>query len=309
MTVTNTNLQLGIVAFEKEHQQLILLLKSVKRFAPQFLKKISIVTQESGSNYLDKLSRELHDLFDGVDVSIKLSSQDQIIGPGYSPKFSGWKLQQILKLKLSTDYSTDFTLVLDTKNHLIADITAKDFFDEGKILYTRYSERHQLEKIMGTHLRATFKALNANLEPYLDNSLGPLTPFVFVNKIVRDMMNDLERDFKNSFPDIFLEQDFAEFYLYGAYLSKHNLFSEHYKERANKGFSITFFGSQFIDVDNNPFKWGMERIQAGECKIFGLHWSAFNKLNPQHREALINLWIRLGLLNYDQSKDYLEIRR
>lgn len=304
----NPNLQLGIVAFEKEHQQLILLLKSIKRFAPQFLKVISIATQESGSHYFDILKRDLQGFFDH-NVILRMSSQDQIIGPGYSPKYSGWRLQQILKLKLSTDLTSDYTLVLDTKNHLITELSFGDFFEDGMILYKKYSERNHLDGDMGSHLRKTFSAINADLDVYLDNSLGPLTPFIFVNEIVRNMINDLERDFNNSFPQIFLEQGFAEFYLYGAYLTKHNLLDKNYKERENKEFAITFFGSAFIDEINNPFKWGMENVESGKCKVFGLHWTAFNKLSLNQQEYLINLWVRSELLTYDEAKNFLAMRR
>ena len=273
-----------IVAYEKELNQLDLLLKSIVRyFNFSSLGEIFVITQEDGDRY--KLF--LESKYRNFPIDIEFHTQEFLLG--HVAYKSGWHLQQIIKLLAYKLVATDFYLVLDTKNFFVNNVDINDFLFNGKALYKRFTERNHIGLTMGEYFVKSYATFELDASSYLDKSMGPLTPFVFKRSLVEDMVKFLLEKFsKNSFTTVFMEDvKGSEFYLYCAYCHRFRYFENFHAPRNNTLFSSTLFQGHV--EDGNYFNNAIEAIVDGRTKISGINKTAFAVLDIKKKSTLSNV--------------------
>ena len=286
-----------VVVYEKEINELFLLLESISiYFDLNSIDKIYITTQEEGDSLKNYLREDICKRFPLVNCLVEINQQSDLIGEVYG--ISGWFIQQALKLKTASISSQRYSLVLDCKNHFINSTSAKDYFLDGKPLYSYTSERGKFDsdsKILANNFDSAFAIFGLDYRTYIDKALGSLTPFIFDRDIVLEMISFIENAYDDSFYKLFFSRlNTAEFYLYTAYLHKTNLFYEATSER-KEWVSAVIWGDNSSDL--NYLNWVESMILSNQLKLFGIHKNAYGKLSFEVKEKLNNLWASKGLLN------------
>ena len=86
---------------------------------------------------VSELGKSYNRIFEGK-IKVEIIPGAKLIYDNYLLDMSGWKAQQILKLKVHQKIETAYYLSLDAKNHLIRELNNEDIFFEGKpIVYVK----------------------------------------------------------------------------------------------------------------------------------------------------------------------------
>lgn len=99
----------------------------------------------------------------------------------------GWHRQQVLKLWAASESTADYSIVIDSKNFLIKNLNVGDFFDGEKLKVGIFSDRTRQPNISDpTHIEACrILGMSSATE------IHPITPFVWRNSLVRDLLAKL----------------------------------------------------------------------------------------------------------------------
>src|SRR5262249_23294214 len=132
------------------------------------------------------------------------------------PGTIGWTAQQVLKLSVADQLSTEHYVVLDAKNHFI-DRAGSSLFvaSDGRARATVHGYKNHSLRPMFEHVLA-YLGLDPN--DYLERFTGTITPFTLDTALVRTMMQDIERSRGRPFADEFVANDLTEFFLYSGWL-------------------------------------------------------------------------------------------
>lgn len=112
--------------------------------------------------------------------------QLNIVEPPLLAANDGWHRQQILKLWIAGKSSADYSIILDCKNFLIRNVGPGEFFKDGKVNVGLF-HRKPGEAVDPTHAEACRILGIAQA-----SEIQPITPFVWRNSIVRDLIAKLE---------------------------------------------------------------------------------------------------------------------
>jgi hypothetical protein len=98
----------------------------------------------------------------------------------------GWHRQQVFKLLAASESTADYSVILDCKNFLIRNLGLDDFFNDGKLKVNIFTRSSPAE-IDPTHIESCriLGVENAS-------EIFPITPFVWRNNIVRELLNKLD---------------------------------------------------------------------------------------------------------------------
>lgn len=99
----------------------------------------------------------------------------------------GWHRQQVLKLWAASESQSDYSVILDSKNFLIRNLNANDFFDGEKLKVSTFvTNTGQQSAPDPTHIEACRILGVPN-----STEIFPITPFVWRNSLVRDLLAKL----------------------------------------------------------------------------------------------------------------------
>lgn len=99
----------------------------------------------------------------------------------------GWHRQQVLKLWAASESQSDYSVILDSKNFLIRNLNVNDFFDGGKLKVSTFvTNTGQKGAPDPTHVEACRILGVSNA-----TEIFPITPFVWRNSLVRDLLAEL----------------------------------------------------------------------------------------------------------------------
>jgi hypothetical protein len=204
-------------------------------------------------------------------------------------QMAGWWSQQVLKLLVADQVSTERYVVLDAKNHLVFPL-ARDFFESPSGQLRSRLEDYSRHPLL-PWLRKTVGYFGLRLLPPL-RFLPTTTPFALDTALVREVVDYLESRERAPFPEAFMRGggSFTEFFLVVAYVMASRRDVASYWE---------------LSADWSPALWAhaseedvlrtVARIDERETPFFALHRRLLPMLSPASRAAVADLWWRRGL--------------
>jgi hypothetical protein len=274
-------IELILIVYEKEYEKLILLLNSIEIYSAKNFDSISIITQEQSSS---KLKEALLDYLENRNFSfggiLNVKSQSEYIDYKFESNYSGWYVQQILKIIAAKQSVCDYSLLLDSKQFFVENYNISDMFVDGLPVTDLAKNDWPEASYMFSAFKKSYEVFGLNYLNYVDKSLGALTPYILNNKIVKECVSLLEEKYKQSFYQIFINLKLTEFFIYEAFLHANYKIDEIYK--INK-----FNNSKILWGHNVTYlDYFLKLIESGELKIFGIHKSSHDVLNFLDKEKL-----------------------
>jgi Family of unknown function (DUF6492) len=274
------------VVFETEFPLLVLQARSMARFLDESQVHEVLVIDNSASGIPKDIHAELRHEYAHLAGRVQVVRPDDVCRV---PATGGWRSQQVLKLCISDRVATTRYVVLDAKNHFIAQPDPA-FFETaaGQPTANAYSyEEHPLRP----ELERTLRYLGLDPDDHVRRFTATVTPFVLDTRVVRELIADLEAREGRPFPDLFVEQQLTEFFLYAGWIVAHGTPLDEFFDLHQQFCPIVWPGK--ADVA------GVEAATAASRErgtpLFAVHRRALVKLDEQASNALAAFWVSVGL--------------
>lgn len=240
-------IEILIITYHKEFDMLNNLLSSMDVYLQDRDVRVRIILQGEGE-------QELLKLLNKFNLNFKLENQNKYLK--IEDCSNGWQIQQFLKLSAARYSDKKYTLVLDCKHIFLKNFSVKEFFSEGKVLMPIGPQTMHAENSRGDAFRYISEIYGLNWKVCMEYTLPTVTPYVFINKFVFNMVDYIEKKFKMPFSKFFFMQGFniTEFYLYALFLHKDSLIDKHYKSCDRKDlilWGVEDFRSKFDTIDRS----------------------------------------------------------
>lgn len=199
---------------------------------------------------------------------------------------SSWFNQQITKLEISRLISSEYYVLLDSKNHFVREIYLSDFIDEGKPILFVDDPGSMINYYQNC---LTYYGIYQVSESPSTKKFLTTTPYIIKTQDCREMINHIETKEKIVFSEFFKNNPgkYTEFYLYSTYL----LFSDKIKNYVLKPMaSISIFGSDPKIHAFNTFDKKKVILTNEKLKTFGLHRGVIQYLDAEYKQNLLNLY-------------------
>jgi Family of unknown function (DUF6492) len=280
------------VVFEEEINLLKLQARSISKFLElSFVERIILVV--NGRNQLA--------VFESIKSKVVPEYRNAAQLVGLSTE-SGWHSQQALKLAISAFITTDYYIVLDSKNHFIKPANRLSFFSQdGKALYSE----QDLSGLMSEHFRNSMELFGNDPGININSSLPSTTPFVFFTKAVREMQKALRTKGMASFAEMVLPRGLprTEFLAYYSYLL--------YRRSVNNLYVV---GDSYVASlwrmhveDLGLFTDALRYAKTDQVFVFGLHRCARQALTFSQKLLIADLWRSVGLVqDLEETFNFLE---
>ncbi len=209
------------------------------------------------------------------------------------PPAIGWRRQQILKLAVSNSVSTDFYVVLDAKNHLVASASVATFVGGGgrpkASLYSYAS--HPLR----SSLEDALDYVGLDREKYIGRFFSTATPSVIVTAVARDLIAQVEAREGMSFAQFFLQRHFTEFLLYAAWIESSDIpLAARYDTSGIRNSTIWPRGRSLESLTSTLF-------DAGAASFFSVHRTALARMDRAATRLIEAFWTERGLFSSQRS--------
>jgi len=283
-------IDLVTIVFNDEIELKLLKLQaySLKYIAPSFINNIFIVyNDDEEHNFEDILEYYPDELKFKVTIIYRKDLCPDIKG-------SNWHNQQLLKLVVAQKVISEYYVVLDSKNHLIRDVSEADFFNsDGKSKLFTFNPGWIIKHYFSC--LQYFEAKNIFNYQYEDvnktrgkgyNILLSDTPYIFKTADVLEMIEYIKKKEGTSFETFFLKRnDITEFYLYATYL----IWSEKIENYSlEKHIKSTIFENPYLVWNTYSYKKNV--ITDSSYKFFGLHRLAVKTMNSEYKNNLLELY-------------------
>ena len=124
---------------------------------------------------------------------------------------NGWVSQQVLKVLGSTLSTNQYSMILDAKTIIIKQVTIDLLFPNGK----QAGGSYPIQEVFLTSARIVGELFNVTVDR---NGGSSGVPFIFKNKLICNMIVEIENRTKESFPKWFQDQGMVtEYILYVGY--------------------------------------------------------------------------------------------
>ncbi len=214
------------------------------------------------------------------------------LGHGLDPT-NGWKIQQALKLAVSTIVSRPFYVVLDCKNHLVRRVRVGDFVTKLGLA------RQKLDAdvpTLGEHFRASAQLLG--LRPEDVRPCWPMTPFVFHTQTVRDLIKKVEYQQRCSIFSTFRRvRLLSEFLLYKAHLHMAELEGTEARYEDGPLLCRTVWPGQSVTAAIASVE------RNSDLLVFGIHRDTLRTMPEKEKLALNRFWHLRGLVDLPGTAD------
>ncbi len=282
----NGRLTFVSVVFETEFPLLLLQARSMARFLDEALVHEVLVIDNSASGIPAATLAELQHEYAHLADRVHVFRPDDVCRV---PAAAGWRSQQVLKLCISDRVATNRYVVLDAKNHFTA-LPDHDFFESatGRPTANAYSyEEHPLRH----ELERTLRYLDLEPDDHLRHFTATVTPFVLDTPVVRDLVADLEAREGRPFPEVFVEQQLTEFFLYAGWIVARGTPLEEFFHLHQPRCPIVWPGR----ADQAGVDEAVATATARGAPLFAVHRRALVKLDQPATEALADFWVSVGL--------------
>lgn len=283
-------LDLATVCFGEELGLLRLQARSVRLFMGQnLLGIIHLVVNEEGFEQVQK-HIQTHVLPEYGPLASHVKIYPYRTLSGKKLKKLGWRSQQAFKLLISQQIQSADYLVLDCKNHFIRPVSGESIWHpDGRM---KIAPRPIHKKFLADYRQA---CAYFDLPPASEEAVWPaVTPFPMKTKLVRDMIEHLEKRQNKSFTDVFMKSPrVTEFYLLYAYLQATYGGSEQfYAEAPRTGFSVMSSAAGAPEKARDI----AEKIARPHVFCFGVHRAVLRQKNQGVLEAVAKVWQQYGLV-------------
>ncbi|HZU94266.1 MAG TPA: DUF6492 family protein [Microbacterium sp.] len=273
------------VTFRAEDALMRLQARSMARFLGDDV-AARIIVLDNGTPALAARGRKaLLAEFGPLASRVRIGRADELID---MPSASGWTLQQVLKLCVSSIVETPHYVLLDAKNHLVRSVAGSDFVSvdgRGRGGFHSYAD-HPLRP----RLRTTLQYLG--LDDALAEWYPPTsTPFVMQTAVARAVIDDVGGRSRRSFAEEFVAEGLSEFFLYSGWA------------RLGDGSWSSMFDGEAIQ---SPTVWGgaadedgvraaLSEVARWDAPFFAVHRRALGRLDSSAITALAEFWMDRGL--------------
>ena len=205
----------------------------------------------------------------------------------FSAAEKGWNTQQVLKLLCYSICARENIVLLDAKNHFVAQVSYKDFFStDGKpnAVMTIKAPKHSQHRWLLDSL-AVFKVP----KHWASKPTPPTTtPYPVTRTMLSGLCKALEAEY-GSVENFFKNKKSraTEFFLIAAHtVSLHQTLNEKFNT-IQRPRSVIFRKSPHKSTELNIF---IDRAEKGESPIFGIHAARKNRFSASHYAKIMRLW-------------------
>lgn len=287
------------VTQQLEINLLLLQAKSLVKFAGRIASTWHVVWNE---NYKKKADHEpslkrVEQELAGSQITLNVIWRRELI-PFEDPHSSGHRMQQFLKLRVATVVSSEFYIILDTKNHAIRPLEVSDFVQAGKARsFYQHLAPESLFYASYTVARSIFKVMPGKGGKI--SGLPSTTPYVAPTRLVLDLLGKIE----DMEPGIWQERiltkgeanfNVTEFSLISAYTESLGDLQERFSLDETRIAIGIFAVSPRTEEERLAFV--RRARQNSAFKFFGLHQARLGKLSALEQEEIADLWEEAGLI-------------
>jgi len=219
--IANGTMALVVPTYEKDLCKLRLFARGMARNVHTSLfKSVKLIwtSAEPMAAYAAQL-RAVGAEFGPLEPLIEWLEHSSIVAPS-NRSFHGWYQQQLAKLTIARTLSTDFYVVLDSKNAPIAKLVLSDFLDPARRAWVHND--FQLTKHRNQSKYATWYGRSENVigwsVPDCHRVPRSITPITLHTASVKSMLALLERRVKGGLANAIARNGATEFTLYNTYI-------------------------------------------------------------------------------------------
>jgi succinoglycan biosynthesis protein ExoM len=282
------------VVFETEFPLLVLQARSMALFLDEALVHEILVIDNSASGIPAAVLAELRREYAHLAGRVQFVRPDEVCRV---PAAGGWRSQQVLKLCISDRVATRHYVVLDAKNHFVATPDA-GFFEsaDGRPTANAYSfETHPLRP----ELERTLTYLGLEPDDHVGRFTATVTPFVLDTTVVRELIAGLEAREGRPFPDVFVEQQLTEFFLYAGWIVARGTPLDEFFELHQQFCPIVWPGK----ADTAGVEKAVDEARERRTPLFAVHRRALIKLDAPATTALAGYWASVGLFSDQRAAE------
>lgn len=217
---------------------------------------------------------------------------------------STWFSQQIVKIIISKIISTNYYVVLDSKNHFINYVNKDYFFqynkpimyynkigDKMKSFYDNCVTYFQEFPLNNPCLKDQSDSLRDNEKKYNNNLLiQTITPFLFITEQCLNLIKSIELKENICFKEfIKKERKYTEFYLYYAYLCYHDLDKLYFYN--SHMIPVLTIGNKGTDKHNH-IKHKLRKLKKFNIKVISLHRNSIPTFDENYKINLFDIYSR-----------------
>ena len=290
--MTTHTLAFVSVVFEAEYGLLGIQARSMARYLPVDATDEIVVIDNSRRGMPASLLRQLLEDYGPHAPHVSVMRSDDITKVRGAV---GWRTQQVLKLLIASRLRAERFVLLDAKNHFVAEWTPSLFeAQDGRMLvgmntYETHPLRRDLEHVL--------RYLRIDPAQHVPSFTSTVTPFVLSTALVRELIGELESASGRSFTREFVKNDLTEFFLYAGWLLSHSpSLHEVYASGLKVGPTVWPRGATVEGVTA-----AIDAVTAGGHPMFAVHRMALARLDRDAAALLAGFWAERGLFDSLES--------
>jgi hypothetical protein len=281
------------VAHEIDYELLKIQARSFDLYAdPCIIREIIVVENFTPNKELDWRA-ELLNLYGSLAARVRFVRSADLVE---LPKVSGWWTQQVLKLIIAREITTEWYVTLDAKNQLINALRA-DFFcsPDGKPT-TKLRDFRMHPLFPAFHRVLEYKGLKPDTHAAM--WLPTVTPFVLITWAVRHLIVDIEQREQKPFERVFLDRKLTEYFLYAAHLITCGV--PHLEAYSNTQARVPVIWPELAG-HKNLVQENIFFADTNAAPVFGVHRDAIRTMPPECMDLIADLWKRRHLFESTQA--------
>jgi hypothetical protein len=286
------------VAHEIDYELLKIQARSLDLYAdPSIIKQIIVVENFTPGKELDWRA-ELLTLYGSLATRVRfVRSVDLVDMP---TAYSGWWTQQVLKLVIAKEITTEWYVTFDAKNQLVNTLRG-DFFcsPDGKPT-TKLRRGYRTHPQLLDHFQRVLAYFEINVSEYLDDWMPTTTPFILMTWAVRHLTAEIEHRERKPFAQAFLDRQLTEYFSYAAHLIKCGISHREAYSDSQKVVPV-------IWEEQGPYAKLVRQIiraaETHEAPVFGVHRGAIDAMPPECGNRLADFWTQHRL--FESRRDAL----
>ncbi|WP_420396366.1 DUF6492 family protein [Nioella sp.] len=201
---------------------------------------------------------------------------------------NGYTAQQSLKLEVARLVKSPFYLVLDTKNHLICNVSFSTLFSDSGLPRSSWANH---TGYLRTCLNHSAEFFGVTIEENA-KTLPTVTPYIMNTQIVCALLDHIKSKGWESVYDVIIDNDKrTEFLLYYSFIHANYDLETVYCMGPSLG--TTLFANW--PQDEELIEKLLDSVGTGPAFALGIHSRRFKQLSYSHAIKLAQIWQRVGL--------------
>jgi hypothetical protein len=295
--MTTRRLTFVSVVFEAEFLLLQLQARSMATFLPQELVEEILVIDNSARGMPTATKANLLRGYEHLSHVVRVLRPQQIC---QMPGAIGWRSQQVLKLCVASEISTERYVALDAKNHFV-DRVGPELFEapDGRPRTKVHSYEHHPFLPMLEHV---LRYLDLDPAEHVGRFIATVTPFVFDSGIVRSMVQGMECRSRKSFAQEFVANELIEFFLYAGWIIASGRSLEDVYQLDQASWPTIWPGS----ADRDGVEEAIYLVGERHAAVLSVHRKALSHLDTESSRTLATYWAGRQLFSsVDEAEQFI----